>query len=71
VIERKDKTNSKFDDTPVQPPRTLRVTRVLVYEGPEEWVRKTLELSWIQPCEDAKPGGGKSITEAVREEELL
>lgn len=25
----------------------IRVTRVLVFEGPEDWVRSTLERSWV------------------------
>lgn len=68
VIDRKDK--KPYNDAPVQPQRTLRVTRTLVYEGPEDWVRHTLELSWVQP-DEGKPGGGKYVTEALREEEFL
>lgn len=25
----------------------IRVTRVLVFEGPEDWIRSTLEKSWV------------------------
>lgn len=29
--------------------RRLRVTRTLVFEGPEGWIAMTLEKSWLQP----------------------
>jgi hypothetical protein len=29
--------------------KRLRVTRVLVFEGPEEWIEHTLAMSWLQP----------------------
>lgn len=32
-----------------RPSRRIRVRRVLVLEGPEFWVRQTLERSFVQP----------------------
>lgn len=26
----------------------MRVVRVLVYDGPQEWVERTLKQSWVQ-----------------------
>lgn len=46
----------------------LKVTRTLVYEGEEKWVRNTLELSYIQPDKPFRMGK-LSIIELEREEE--
>lgn len=61
---------TKIDDTV---PRRLRVTRTLVFEGPEDWIRATLEKSWLQPDQDdaGLPGPQKYAREISRVEEVL
>ena len=35
--------------TTPNPVRTIRVLRVLVYEGPEDWVNEMLAKTFVQP----------------------
>lgn len=66
----KGKTNnSVYDDTPVTDKR-IRVTRTLVFEGPEQWVRDVMARSWVAP-ERGVDFGGKTVTELERQEEEL
>jgi hypothetical protein len=51
-------------------PRNLRVTRTLVIEGPESWVRRTLEMSQVKP-EQPYEMGDRRISEAARVEEVV
>lgn len=54
------------------PTRRIRVTRTLVFEGPEDWIRGTLDKSWLSPeLGDRLGGGDKSAIETDRVEEIL
>ncbi len=51
-----------FDGLSAQPQTHVRVTRVVVIEGPRDWVEQTLERSYVPKEGDYRQfGGGKAI----------
>lgn len=44
----------------------MKVIRTLIIEGPEEWVKKTLEQSLVAVDRPFNPKGDTSITETTR-----
>jgi hypothetical protein len=47
------------------------VQRVIIVEGPKEWVEATLAKSFIQPNRPFEPSQGKSIKEVSRDDITL
>jgi hypothetical protein len=64
------KTNASVYDN-IASPRRVRVTRTIVFEGPEFWVEDTMKRSWVAPERPLELGVGATVTELTRFVESL
>ena len=48
----------------------IRVTRTLVYEGDEDWIRQVMERCWVSPDHPGVLPRG-TVTETERKEEII
>jgi len=66
-----EKTNASIYDDAGNFKRRIRVTRTIVFEGPEVWVNDTLNRSWVAPERPIELGIGGTVQELPRVVEEL